>query len=198
MWRGHPSPSIAHASSGAHERAQAYSSWCCGWRWPLNGGRASEYRCYDDDDSDNDDDEKSDESDDDDDGAVIVVVGVVVPQVALDGLLLLHMSLHHQQLGVVGSPALAAFIEGIPGYSFGEGAARRSFVRHFGTQAEADAYLRGRSYGFSEDVPQLFGLINVKSEAGGASGGPALRVLSSLRACSARCGQRSRRKIGGM
>jgi len=84
---------------------------------------------------------------------------------AIDGLLLLHMALYGQQLGVVGQRSLADFIEGLPGFAIhdGSGATQRSYIRYFDDSKALDQYISNKDYGFSDDTPQLFGIIEVRS-----------------------------------
>jgi len=91
--------------------------------------------------------------------------------VALDGLLLLHMSLYNQQLGVVGERELADFIESLPGYKINASKGWKSYVRYFADDSEFQNYISDSGYGFSDDSPQLFGVIDVKSVATKSSDG---------------------------
>lgn len=78
---------------------------------------------------------------------------------AIDGLLLVGLALKKQKLGVVGADGqgLFDFISSLPGYE--------KATRYFSSREEYNTYLRGRTYGLTEDEPQLFGAIDVRSAA---------------------------------
>eukprot|EP00931_Biecheleriopsis_adriatica_P069363 TRINITY_DN4321_c0_g1_i1.p1 TRINITY_DN4321_c0_g1~~TRINITY_DN4321_c0_g1_i1.p1 ORF type:complete len:1964 (+),score=351.62 TRINITY_DN4321_c0_g1_i1:38-5929(+) len=78
---------------------------------------------------------------------------------AIDGLLLVHMALSSQQLGVVGpaGKGLYDFIVALPGYS--------EAVRYFESEDAYAKYLSSRTYGFSTETPGLFGALVVNSAA---------------------------------
>eukprot|EP00439_Symbiodinium_sp_Y106_P033138 s3358_g3.t5 len=76
---------------------------------------------------------------------------------ALDGLLLVHLAMQGQRLGIVGSRSLFDFVTSLPGYG--------NATRFFDSSSSYESYLQSKDYGFTDATPGLFGALEVKSAA---------------------------------